>query len=103
VGSGVLHVRLAEPGDRESARQVLEQALGVTIYPGPDPVTLTARLNGHAEAQDAGSAVGQSVSQLSHKGITVTTFALGQPSLDEVFLTLTGHTTHNTASEANVT
>jgi ABC-2 type transport system ATP-binding protein len=109
VGSGVLHVRLAEPGDRERARQALERALGVTISPGPDPVTLTARLNGRAAGQDAGSAVGQSMSQLSDEGITVTTFALGEPSLDEVFLALTGHTTHNghtthdTASEANVT
>ena len=47
--------------------------------------------------------------RLSEEGITVTTFALGEPSLDEVFLALTGHTTHNghtthdTASEANVT
>jgi ABC-2 type transport system ATP-binding protein len=103
VGSGVLHVRLAEPGDRERARQALEQALGVSISPGPDPVTLTARLNGRAARQGAGSAVGQSMSQLSDEGITVTTFALGEPSLDEVFLALTGHTTHNTASEANVT
>jgi ABC-2 type transport system ATP-binding protein len=43
------------------------------------------------------------MSQLSHEGITVTTFALGEPSLDEVFLALTGHTTRNNASEANVT
>jgi ABC-2 type transport system ATP-binding protein len=28
---------------------------------------------------------------LSHAGLAVTEFALGQPSLDEVFLALTGH------------
>jgi ABC-2 type transport system ATP-binding protein len=32
------------------------------------------------------------VGELSRQGIEVANFSLGQPSLDEVFLALTGHT-----------
>jgi ABC-2 type transport system ATP-binding protein len=35
--------------------------------------------------------VAHALSELAHAGIEVANFALGQPSLDEVFLTLTGH------------
>jgi daunorubicin/doxorubicin transport system ATP-binding protein len=102
VGSGVLHVRLAEPRDRDRARQILELALGVTVQPEPDPVALTARVSTGAEGQAASDAIAQGMSQLSRAGITMTTFALGQPSLDEVFLALTGRTTANAESETNV-
>jgi ABC-2 type transport system ATP-binding protein len=102
VGSGVLHVRLAEQGDRERARRILERALGVTVYREPDPAALTARVNGGAGGLDAGGSVAQTMSHLSREGITVITFALGQPSLDEVFLAVTGHTAQDTASEVNV-
>jgi len=102
VGSGVLHVRLAEPRDRDRARQILELALGVTVQPEPDPVALTARVSTGAEGQAASDAIARGMSQLSRAGITMTTFALGQPSLDEVFLALTGRTTANAESETNV-
>jgi daunorubicin/doxorubicin transport system ATP-binding protein len=102
VGSGVLHVRLTEPRDRDRARQILELALGVTVQPEPDPVALTARVSTGAEGQAASDAIAQGMSQLSRAGITMTTFALGQPSLDEVFLALTGRTTANAESETNV-
>ena len=102
VGSGVLHVRLAEPRDRDRARQILELALGVTVQPEPDPVALTARVSTGAEGQAASDAIARGMSQLSRAGITMTTFALGQPSLDEVFLALTGRPTANAESETNV-
>ena len=102
VGSGVLHVRLTEPRDRDRARQILELTLGVTVQPELDPVALTARVSTGAEGQAASDAIAQGMSQLSRAGITMTTFALGQPSLDEVFLALTGRTTANAESETNV-
>lgn len=40
-------------------------------------------------------AVARAVSELSDQEIGVSTFALGQPSLNEVFLALTGHTAHS--------
>ena len=39
------------------------------------------------------------MNQLARSGIKVTTFALGQPSLDEVFLALTGHAARRTDAE----
>ncbi len=44
AGAGVLHVRLADPGDREPARRILGSALGVAVSPQPDPAVLTARV-----------------------------------------------------------
>ncbi|MFL5907622.1 MAG: daunorubicin/doxorubicin resistance ABC transporter ATP-binding protein DrrA, partial [Solirubrobacterales bacterium] len=38
------------------------------------------------------------VGELSRQGITVANFSLGQPSLDEVFLALTGHTAEDVAT-----
>ena len=35
--------------------------------------------------------VAHALSELSHGGVAVANFSLGQPSLDEVFLALTGH------------
>jgi ABC-2 type transport system ATP-binding protein len=35
------------------------------------------------------------LAELSRAGVAVTHFALGQPSLDEVFLALTGHPAEN--------
>ncbi|HUA29336.1 MAG TPA: ATP-binding cassette domain-containing protein [Streptosporangiaceae bacterium] len=103
VGSGVLRVRLADPGDRESARQILEEALGVTAHPEPDPAALTARINAGDAEGDAGDAAALGMLRLSRQGIAIGTFALGQPSLDEVFLALTGHNTQDNAPEGNGT
>ena len=40
------------------------------------------------------------LSALSHAGVNLAEFSLGQPSLDEVFLTLTGHPVEDTPEEA---
>ena len=102
AGAGVLRIRLADPGDRDHARQILGKALGVASSPEPDPVALTARIDTGAGQQDASEAVTQGLAQLSREGIKIAAFALGQPSLDEVFLALTGHTAQDNASEGNV-
>jgi ABC-2 type transport system ATP-binding protein len=84
VGSGALHVRLHDPDDRPLAKHVLSAALGVPTYLESDPTTVTAR---SAEAGEVGAAL----TELSRAGIAVAELSLGQPSLDEVFLALTGH------------
>jgi ABC-2 type transport system ATP-binding protein len=43
-----------------------------------------------ARSADAGE-VGAALTELSRAGIAVAEMSLGQPSLDEVFLALTGH------------
>ncbi len=82
VGSAALHVRLLDPDQRPAAEQVLNLMLGpVTLE--PDPAALSATCP-HA---DRGA---EALSQLARSGVRIAGFSLGQPSLDEVFLALTG-------------
>ena len=101
AGAGTLRVRLADPADRDRAGQVLRTALGTSVTPEPDPAALTARVTGTG-GQAAEEAAARGLTQLSRAGVRVTAFTLGQPSLDEVFLALTGHPTQDSAREENV-
>jgi ABC-2 type transport system ATP-binding protein len=103
AGSGVLRVRLADPADSGRAVAILGRALGATVRPGADPAALAAHIAARPGGQDASAAVARAVSELSGQGIGVSTFALGQPSLDEVFLALTGHIARGTAGPGAVT
>jgi ABC-2 type transport system ATP-binding protein len=78
VGGGTLRVRLAEAAERPAAEKVLTRAFGEVALDA-DPVALTARVPG------AGAAA-RALAELPR----VTEFSLGQPTLDEVFLALTG-------------
>jgi daunorubicin/doxorubicin transport system ATP-binding protein len=84
VGGGALHVRLLDPEQREQAERVLAVELG-TVHLEPDPTALSAPC---PEAERAAEAV----AELARSGVRIAGFTLGQPSLDEVFLALTGHT-----------
>jgi ABC-2 type transport system ATP-binding protein len=83
VGSSALHVRLLDPDQRADAEGILARVLG-DVHLEPDPAGLSAPC---ADADQAAEAVGE----LSRSGIGVANFSLGQPTLDEVFLALTGH------------
>ena len=83
VGTGALHVRLLDPDQRPEAEQVLARELG-GVHLEPDPAALSAQC---ADADRAAEAV----AELSRSGVRIADFSLGQPSLDEVFLALTGH------------
>jgi ABC-2 type transport system ATP-binding protein len=101
AGAGVLRVTLASAADRVRAQETLSRVLGVALHPEPDPAALTARITAGPAGWDASQAVAQGLAELSRHGIQVAAFALGQPSLDEVFLSLTGHTTqHSSTSQA---
>jgi len=83
VGSGNLHVRLVDPEQRPEAAQALDLALGsVTLEADPAALSVSC-----SDADQAATAV----AELSRSGVQIAGFALGQPSLDEVFLALTGH------------
>jgi ABC-2 type transport system ATP-binding protein len=84
VGTGVLHVRLADPLQREAARQILAESLAAQVHLEADPKALAAQLSDPSRAT-AGLVA------LAGAGIAVSDFSLGQPSLDEVFFALTGH------------
>ncbi|MFI8188536.1 ATP-binding cassette domain-containing protein [Streptomyces sp. NPDC085946] len=95
VGAGSVHVRLRDADQRPLAAEVLSRALAADVQPEPDPVALTARLGTAASADTASEQAARALSELARAGITVDNFALGQPSLDEVFLALTGHATQD--------
>ncbi|MER6833731.1 ATP-binding cassette domain-containing protein [Streptomyces cellulosae] len=92
VGAGSVHVRLRDPERRPDAERLLRDLLLAEVQLEPDPVALTARLNA-ATSDSAADQAARSLTELSRAGVTVDNFSLGQPSLDEVFLALTGHDT----------
>jgi ABC-2 type transport system ATP-binding protein len=88
VGGGGVRVRLLDPAQRDRAERVLAGQLGVAVHAERDPAALAARIpsrDGETAAQ-----VAHALGELSRAGIGVSDFALGQASLDEVFLALTG-------------
>jgi ABC-2 type transport system ATP-binding protein len=92
VGSGALHVRLLDGEQRPQARQVLAGALEGTVHLAADPLALSMLLAAPADATDVGRLVGHAMTRLAEARLGVAEVSLGQPSLDEAFLALTGHT-----------
>jgi len=84
VGRGTLHVRLLDPEQRPDAERVLAQALNAGVHLEADPAALSAACPPEPEP------AAEAVAELSRSGIAIAGFSLGQPSLDEVFLALTG-------------
>jgi ABC-2 type transport system ATP-binding protein len=85
VGASAMHVRLASVGQRAGARELVERILGDGLLPMTDPGELTARLQNPAQAAEV-------LAALTRASIEVAEFSVGNPSLDEVFLALTGRT-----------
>jgi len=83
VGAGALHVRLMDPQQRPEAERMLTRDLG-SAFLEPDPAALSVQC---ADA-DRGA---EAIAGLTRAGVRIADFSLGQPSLDEVFLALTGH------------
>jgi ABC-2 type transport system ATP-binding protein len=83
VGSGSMHVRLLDPDQRPAAQRVLDRTLG-HVRLEPDPAALSVACT------DAGRGA-EALAELAGAGVQVAGFSLGQPTLDEVFLALTGH------------
>ncbi|MFY3743235.1 ATP-binding cassette domain-containing protein [Anaeromyxobacter sp. Red801] len=83
VGANALRLRLADAGQRLAAQQVITRVLGDGVMPGSEPAEVAARLEGAAQA-------GAVLTALSEGGIEVAEVTVGNPSLDEVFLALTG-------------
>ena len=82
VGTGVLHVRLLDPDQRPDAERLLSRALG--------PVTLEGDTAALSAVCADGDRAAEALAELATAGVRVAGFSLGQPSLDEVFLALTG-------------
>ena len=85
VGSGALHVRLLDPEQRAEAERVLGRASSARSTSSPTPRRCRSR------ARTPTAAPRRSPSWRAPASASPR-FSLGQPSLDEVFLALTGHT-----------
>jgi ABC-2 type transport system ATP-binding protein len=95
VGSGSLHVRLLDPEQRPEAERVLARDLGSSVHLEPDPAALSVS----CADPDRGA---EAVAELARSGIRIADFSLGQPSLDEVFLALTGHPAEDQTGDDSV-
>jgi ABC-2 type transport system ATP-binding protein len=83
VGQSILHVHVAAAADRGAAEATLSRGLDVTVGGTGDPTELAVSV---PDADAAAAAV----RALSDAEIPLAGFTLGQPTLDEVFLALTG-------------
>lgn len=91
VGSSSVHVRLTHAAQRPRAQEVMARVLGVPVDLPTDASALSARVGA---ARDAATLL----PDLLDAGVDVAEVSVGQPSLDEVFLALTGHPTDDTGA-----
>jgi ABC-2 type transport system ATP-binding protein len=91
VGAATLQIRLADPAHRPRAIQLLAPLLGQPTLAEGDPAMLTAAIPAGCPAQARSEQAAEALAQLARAGIPVGEFALGQPSLDEVFIALTSN------------
>jgi ABC-2 type transport system ATP-binding protein len=82
VGGRALHLKLADPAQRGAAESIMRSVLG-EAHQGGDENELTAKVT-------RDELVPQALAQLAAGNIAVSEFALAQPSLDDVFMALTG-------------
>lgn len=84
VAQNTLHVRLLDPAQRGEAERLLTRVLGGDAHADTDP-------SGVSIAVPSADKAAEAIGELAQAGLPVAGFSLGQPSLDEVFLALTGH------------
>ncbi|MFI6108860.1 ATP-binding cassette domain-containing protein [Streptomyces sp. NPDC051310] len=89
VGGGRLRLRVRDARQRGTAQQVLATALGAAVQLDQEPVALTAQLRGTGDDRAAAEQASRALAELASAGVAIDGFALGQPTLDEVFLALT--------------
>ncbi len=91
AGGGIVQVRLADQAQCGPALQLLSQRLGVPFRADPGTGTLSATIRAGDGEPEAGGRAAHALTELARAGIAVAGFSLGEPSLDDVFLALTGH------------
>lgn len=84
VGRSSLQLRIQNPQDIESARRIVEQVLKVQSTLSPEAGRITAAM---ADAD----LVTDLLITLREAGIRLAELSVQKPTLDEVFLTITGH------------
>ncbi|CAM3288114.1 ATP-binding cassette domain-containing protein [Paenibacillus lupini] len=84
VGTSSLHLRVENQSDIENARQTVEQVLKVQATLTSEAAKITAPMANADLITDL-------LIALREKGITLSEVSVQKPTLDEVFLTITGH------------
>ena len=87
IGGSSLQVQVTDQGDLERAAAVVLRLLNENAVPSPEARRLTVPLTRSDQAVDV-------LLALREAGIRIESVAVAKPSLDEVFLALTGHDTH---------
>ncbi len=84
VGANTLHVRLVRPEQSDIARTLATGVLQHGLLPMGEATVISARLNNQTQSAEV-------LSALVGGNVEIAEFSIGAPSLDEVFLELTGH------------
>jgi ABC-2 type transport system ATP-binding protein len=93
VGSNAVHVRLVRTDQRGLAQELIARVLGDGLLPVADPAEVAARLTSAAQAAEV-------LAALARGQVEIAQFSVGNPSLDEVFLALTGRPAEPASPEA---
>lgn len=94
VGEGALTLHVADAARRDEAATLVERVLGTPVTLDADSTGLSARI-----PEEGADAVARVLPALVDAGISVPEMSLGQPSLDEVFLALTGRPADDATEE----
>lgn len=93
IGTASLILRLADPADTPTALTITEQVLGVVGTPSPDAARITVPMASPDRVTDL-------LIALRTARVSLSEFSVQKPTLDEVFLAITGHdAAHENESE----
>ncbi|KQR20276.1 ABC transporter [Agreia sp. Leaf335] len=84
VGQSSLQLRLLDSADRDEAVRAIRSVLGVDVTLSPEAARITAPMQDPDRITDL-------LVTLREQNISLTELSVQEPTLDEVFLTLTGH------------
>ncbi|GAA3879805.1 daunorubicin resistance protein DrrA family ABC transporter ATP-binding protein [Leifsonia kafniensis] len=84
IGESSLQLRLEDPADLDDARRAIHSLLGVQSVLSPEQATINAPMSDPDRVTDL-------LVVLREAGIRLNEISVQKPSLDEVFLALTGH------------
>lgn len=94
VGNSTLQLRLAPAADQELARQVVRRVAGAEPVLTPE----SGRLNVPLDTADGAADV---LIAFRQAGVPITSVSVAKPTLDEVFLAITGHGADDGAKPAD--
>ncbi|MGM0711923.1 ATP-binding cassette domain-containing protein [Brevibacillus parabrevis] len=94
IGNSALHLRVQNVQDIANARDIVEQVLGVRSSVTAEAGKITAPMANADQVTDL-------LIALRTRGIHLTEISVQKPTLDEVFLTITGHGASENAQQAS--